>query len=102
MFYSGVLIVDVRDGEERTMAFSNSAICAYMNDHSLSSAVDGQTLEEMIIETPELEVSINSDGIVVSFVAVESQAVAGTCGQGNVLGPASASTSTASETDFLD
>lgn len=75
--YSGVLIVIGGDGEERSMALTNSAVLTYVKDHSLSSsALDGQALEETVIAMPELEVIVNHDGMVVRFAGVASEVVA--------------------------
>ncbi|KAK0151769.1 hypothetical protein N1851_006870 [Merluccius polli] len=100
--YSGVLIVIGRDGEERSMTLTNSAVLTYVKDHSLSSsALDVSALEETVIATPELEVTVNHDGMVVRFAALDGEAVAVQSGQGNVvLDTEEASTSYAVGGDF--
>ncbi|CAL8271034.1 unnamed protein product [Merluccius merluccius] len=49
------------------------------------SALDGPALEETVIATPELEVTVNHDGMVVRFAALNGEAVAVQSGQGNVV-----------------
>ncbi|KAK0145469.1 hypothetical protein N1851_015606 [Merluccius polli] len=64
------------------------------------SALDGPALEETVIATPELEVTVNHDGMVVRFAALDSEAVAVQSGQGNVvLDTEEASTLYASDAD---
>ena len=85
--YSGVLIVVGRDGEERSMSFTNSAVFGFVRDPFLSSgAHDGPALEETVIAMPEVEVTVNADGLVVRFAAAvaESEATVVQSGQGNV------------------
>ncbi|XP_062386831.1 uncharacterized protein LOC134075278 [Sardina pilchardus] len=66
--YSGVLIVLDRNGEERSMSLTNSAIFAYVRDNFLnSSAHDGAALEESVMVLSEVEVTISCDGLVVCF-----------------------------------
>ncbi|KAK0152417.1 hypothetical protein N1851_006068 [Merluccius polli] len=95
--YSGLLIVVGGDGEERSMVLSNSAVFAFVRERFLSgSAHDGPALEETVIAIPEVEVTINAEGLVVRFAEATVQG-----GQGNVLEAEQSSMSYARETGAL-
>ncbi|KAK0152418.1 hypothetical protein N1851_006069 [Merluccius polli] len=95
--YSGLLIVVGGDGEERSMVLSNSAVFAFVRERFLSgSAHDGPALEETVIAIPEVEVTINAEGLVVRFAEATVQG-----GQGNVLEAEQPSMSYARETGAL-
>ncbi|KAK0133708.1 hypothetical protein N1851_030768 [Merluccius polli] len=65
--------------EERSMVLSNSAVFAFVRERFLSgSAHDGPALEETVIAIPEVEVTINAEGLVVRFAEATVQG-----GQGN-------------------
>ena len=95
--YSGVLIVVGGDGEERSMVLTNSAVFGFVREHFLSaSAHDGPALEESVMAMPEIEVTINAEGLVVRFAEATVQG-----GQGNVLEAEQPSTSYAGEAGAL-
>lgn len=66
--YSGVLLVIAGDGQERNMTLTNSSLLRYVKDNNLSSiAHNGQALEEKIMSTCEISVTVNEDGVVSHF-----------------------------------
>ncbi|KAK0137099.1 hypothetical protein N1851_026710 [Merluccius polli] len=94
--YSGLLIVVGGDGEECSMVLTSSGVCGFVREHFLSASAHGPALEETVIAMPEIEVTINAEGLVVRFAEATVQG-----GQGNVLEAEQPSTSYARETGAL-
>ncbi|CAL8300364.1 unnamed protein product [Merluccius merluccius] len=66
--YSGVVIVVGRDGVERSLSLTNSAVYGYVRDHFLAScAHDGAALKESVMALSEAEVTVSGEGLVVRF-----------------------------------
>ena len=100
--YSGVLIVVGGDGEERSLSLSNSAVFAFAKGPSITcSAHDGEGLEEVVMAMPEVEVTVDAEGLVVCFAAAAVTAAEATVvqgGTGSIPDAAQASTSYARDT----
>lgn len=74
--YSVVLIISRENGEDSSLTLTNSSVFNYVRDNGLTDiAQDGRAIEEHVMALSDTEVTINGEGLIISFGQLRSFAM---------------------------